>query len=318
MIQKNLKIIFFGTPEFAAVILGTLIKNKFNITAIFSQPDKKIGRQQKIDFSAVKKLALEHKIKIYQPENLRDGDAIKEIREINPDLIAVAAYGKILPKGILDIPKYGAINIHASLLPKYRGASPVQCAILAGEKETGITLMQMNEKMDEGDIQAQEKIEIGRNETADNLLNKLAKLGGETLVDLVPKLIEGKIKAVVQDHQRASYCKPVKREDGKIDWTNTAEEIFCRWRAYQPWPGIFSILTIKNQPKRLKLLEIGIISSVKIGEETGKILKHKQDIAVQTKKGLIILRKIQLEGKKEMAASDFARGYPEFLSGKLE
>lgn len=312
------KIIFFGTPEFAAGILESLIKNEFNITAVFAQPDKKIGRRQEVVFSPVKKLAVGNGIKVFQPSNLRDGNIAEEINDIKPDLIVVAAYGKILPKEILEIPKYGAINVHASLLPKCRGASPVQCAILAGEKETGITLMRMNEKMDEGDILQQEKIEIGEKETADILLNKLGELGAEMIVKFVPDWIEGKIQPIQQNHSQATYCKPVRREDGKINWSGTAQEIFCQWRAYHPWPGIFSILNVKNQPKRLKLSEIEIITENETGEKPGKIIKYNQGVAVQMKKGLIVLKKIQLEGKKEMDVEEFLRGCPEFIGSQLE
>jgi len=316
--NKNIKIVFFGTPDFAAGVLESLIENKFDIAAVFTQPDKKVGRKHKIEFSPVKDLALENKIKIFQPESLRDGNIFEEIKNIKPDLFIVAAFGKILPKVILEISKYGAINIHASLLPKYRGASPVQCAILAGEKETGITLMKMNEKMDEGDILAQEKIEIGEDETADVLLEKLSQLSATMIAGFVPDWAQGKIKPISQNHSRSSYCKRVLREDGKIEWNKTAEEICRAWRAYCPWPGIYSILNIKNQLKRLKLLEIGIVPNIKTGEKHGKIIEYDQKVAVQAKNGLIILKKIQLEGKKEMEIDEFLRGNVGFVGSELE
>ena len=318
MNSENIKIIFFGTPEFAAGILKSLIDGDYSIAAVFTQPDKKVGRRREIVFSPVKKMAVEKEIKVFQPESLRDENIIENIRKIKPDLIIVAAYGKILQKVMLEIPKFGAINIHASLLPKYRGASPVQCAILSGEKKTGITLMQMNEKMDEGDILQQEKIEIGENETADALLARLGKLGEKMIVKLIPDRINGKVESVEQDHDKATYCKPIGREDGKIDWDNTAGEIFRQWRAYHPWPGIFSILNAKNQPKRLKLSEIEIVPGNETGAEPGKIIKYNQEAAVQAKKGLIVLKKIQLEGKKEMDIEEFLRGNPEFIDSQLE
>jgi len=316
--NQEIKIVFFGTPEFAAVILKALIDSDFDISAVFTQPDKKVGRKQEVIFSPVKDLALKNKIKIFQPQDLRESGLSEEIRKIKPDLFIVAAYGKILPNVILEIPKLSAINVHASLLPKYRGASPVQCAILEGEEETGVTLMRMNEKMDEGDILVQEKIKIDKNETADILLGKLGKLGAKMIVEFIPKWIEKKIEPVEQDHGRATYCKPVKREDGKINWNAAAEEIFCQWRAYHPWPGIFSELNIKNQPKRLKLLEIDIAPNVETGGKQGKIIKYNQETAVQAKKGLILLKKIQLEGKKEMDVDEFVRGFPEFIGEILK
>lgn len=318
MNKENIKIIFFGTPDFAAGILEFLVENKFNIAAVFTQPDKKVGRRQEILHSPVKHLALKNRIQIFQPESLRKSGLSEEIKNIDPDLFIVAAYGKILPKDILEIPKYGAINIHASLLPKYRGASPVQCAILNGEKETGITLIRMNEKMDEGDILFQEKTEIGEKETVDMLLFRLGKIGKEMMIKFIPGWISGKIKPVPQDHSRASYCQPVKREDGKIGWNSTAEEIFRKWRAYHSWPGIFAILKVKNELKRLKLLEIELALDKETGEKTGKVLKYNQNIAVQTEKGLIFLKKIQLEGKKAMAIEEFLRGNPDFIGNILE
>ncbi|MFA6285116.1 MAG: methionyl-tRNA formyltransferase [Parcubacteria group bacterium] len=316
--KEKVKIIFFGTPEFAAGVLKSLIDNGYNIAAVFTQPDKKVGRKQVVAYSPVKDLALKNKIEVFQPESLRDSGLDEEIKKINPDLFIVAAYGKILPETILGIPKYGAINIHASLLPKYRGASPVQCAILSGENETGITLMKMNEKMDEGDILVQKKIEIGENETADILLGRLSQLGAKMIVDFAPRWISGKINLVPQDHSHATYCKRVLREDGKIEWNSAVEEIGRKWRSYYPWPGIYSILSVKNQPKRLKLLEIEIIPDVGAGEKTGKIIEYDQEVAIQAKNGLVILKKIQLEGKKEMDVDDFLKGFANFVGSILE
>jgi methionyl-tRNA formyltransferase len=317
-IKNKPKIIFFGTPEFAAVILKALLDRDYNIAAVFTQPDKKVGRKQEVKYSPVKNLALENGIEIFQPKNLRDTRLAEEIKKINPDLFVVAAYGKILPKEILETPKYGAVNVHASLLPKYRGASPVQCAILAGEKETGITLMRMNEKMDEGDILLQEKIEIGERDTAETLMKKLAELGAKMTVKFILDFVGEKIQPTKQASANATYCKPVKREDGKIDWNNTAEEIYRKWRAYFPWPGIFSDLEIKNQAKRLKLSQIEVVPDMETGEKPGKIVKYNQETAVQVKKGLIVLKKIQLEGKKEMDVNEFLRGFPRFIGETLK
>jgi len=316
MNKRDLRIVFFGTPDFAAVVLEALIENDFNIVAVFTQPDKKVGRRRKIVFSPVKKLALEKKISVFQPENLQDIGIIGEIRETGAGLIIVAAYGKILPKEVLEISQYGAINVHASLLPKYRGASPVQSAILAGEKETGITLMLMNEKMDEGDIVAQEKIKIGENETAESLLGKLGKLGAKMIIEFIPEWIAGKIKPQRQDGKKATYCKLVKREDGKIDWGNeTAGEIYRKWRAFQPWPGIFALYCKKGRSSRLKLVDVSLGLEVGAGKKPGGIVKYNKDAAVETKKGLIVLRKVQPEGKKIMNAGDFLRGNPNFSNG---
>ncbi|OGI25455.1 MAG: methionyl-tRNA formyltransferase [Candidatus Moranbacteria bacterium RBG_13_45_13] len=317
------KIIFFGTPEFASGILESLIGAGYKISAVFTQPDKKVGRDRKIVFSPVKKLALRREIKVFQPESLREIRIIRDIGKIGANLFIIAAYGKILPKEILDIPEFGAINIHASLLPKYRGASPVQCAILEGEKETGITLMLMNEKMDEGDVLVQEKMEIGENETAQILLEGLEKLGAKMMVGFIPDWTSGKVNPRPQNHSQATYCQIIRRQDGKINWNFSAAEIHRKWRAYQPWPGIFSIIEIpakdgKNQPKRIKLSEVEIIPRSETGEDFGKIIKYNQNVAVQAKQGLIVLKKVQLEGKNEMDMADFVRGYPDFVGSKLE
>jgi methionyl-tRNA formyltransferase len=318
IIKEKAKIAFFGTPEFAAVILDTLIESEYDIVAVFTQPDKKVGRRQEITCSPVKDLALKNEIEFFQPESLRDIGVVERIREIGADLFIVAAYGKILPKDILDIPKFGAVNVHASLLPKYRGASPVQCAILSADTETGITLMKMNEKMDEGDILLQEKIKISKDETAEALTERLAQLGAKMIMSFIPEWTQEKIKSTPQDQNMATYCKPVRREDGKIDWNSTAEEIYHAWRAYHPWPGIYSILNVKNQSKRLKLLEIDIVPDAETGEKNGKIVKYDQDVAIQTKKGLIVLKKIQLEGKKEVDIDEFLKGNVGFIGSELK
>lgn len=301
-----------GTPPFAADILSEMLKNGYNITSVFTQPDKKIGRKREISFSPVKKMALENKIRIFQPDSLKKGEAVKIIRETNPDLIVVAAYGKILPKEILEIPHFGCLNIHASLLPKFRGASPIQNAILAGEKETGVTLMLMSEKMDAGDILAQNYIKIDDSDTAETLTQKLSRLGAETLIENLPDWISGKIKPEKQNEKLAAYCCPIRREDGLVDWKKTAQEILDQWRAFQPWPGIYAVAKLKNEARRVKLVEIAIDSAAGSGEKPGKVIEYNQKKAVQTGKGVVFLKKVQLEGKKAVGMDDFRRGYPNF------
>ncbi len=312
--MKNKKIIFFGTPKFAEVILGNLIAAGYNVAAVFSQPDKKIGRRQEVIFSPVKKLALEKGLKVFQPDDLQEIGMAGKIKEIGADLFVVAAYGKILPGEILKIPKYGAINIHASLLPKYRGASPIQEAILAGDKKTGVTLMLMNEKMDAGEIILQKEILIRGGDDACALSEKISKIAGKLLIETLPSWIAGKIKTAPQNENEAAYCRIIKKEDGKINWNDAAEKIFRMGKAYCAWPGIFTFLPSKKGKKRLKILEISAISDENIGEIPGKVLKYKGKIAVQTGKGLVFLKKIQLEGKKETSAEDFSKGHRDFLN----
>lgn len=302
-----------GTPHFAEVILKKLIVAKYDIAAVFTQPDKKIGRKQEMKKSLVKKLAEKNAISVFEPENLSGGNAVDEITRLRPDLVAVAAYGKILPKSILEIPRYGSMNVHASLLPKFRGAAPVQGAILAGEKETGITLMVMREKLDTGEIIAQKKVKISEEDNAETLTNKLAEAGAKLLVEVIPKWASGSMQAVPQDEKRTSYCRAVEKEDGKIDWNESAEKISRRWRAYQPWPGIYSFW----DKKRLKLAEIKTKNDFSSGEKPGKVVKYNREIAVQAGKGIVILKKVQAEGKKEMGAEEFVRGNSDFLRARL-
>ncbi len=315
--NKKIKIFFMGTPGFAADILKNLIEANFNVAAISTQPDKKAGRKQKVLTSPVKKLAEQKKIKVFQPENLRDEKTVEEIKKINPDVIVVAAYGKILPMEILRIPPFGCLNIHASLLPKLRGASPVQNAILQGGKKTGVTLMLMNEGVDTGDILAQEKVIIKSEDTAETLLNKLSVLGGKMLVKHLPRWISGKIKPKPQDNKKASYCQLIKKSDGKIDWTQSAQEIYDRWRAFYLWPGIHSLININGQLKKIKLLRVSINPKLSLEKRPGKILKHKEKIAVQAKRGVVFLEEVQLEGKKKVSIQDFIRGYPNFIGSKF-
>ena len=315
--KENIKIIFFGTPHFAEKILKEIITAGYSVVAVFTQPDKKFGRSRMMKKSAVKELAEKKTIPVFESQNLRQEKAVKEIMKLRPDLIVVAAYGKILPKSILEIPKYGAINIHASLLPKFRGASPVQEAILSGENKTGITLMLMNEKLDAEEIINQESISIKKKDTTHSLSEKLADVGGRALLETIPLWISGSIKPTLQNEKEATFCRTVKKEDGKIDWNDPAETIFRKWRAYKVWPGIFAYFTLRMGKKRLKLAEIEMEEKEDIGELPGKVIKYKDKIAVQAKKGLIVLERVQLEGKKEMTVEEFLKGHKDFLGNVL-
>lgn len=303
---QNYKIIFMGTPDFAVPVLESLVASPYFLVAVFTQPDKKVGREQKVVSSPIKKLALKSNIFVCQPEKL-DQEAEQKISSLKPDLIVVAAYGQIIPRSILDIPKYSCVNVHASLLPEYRGASPIQSAILAGEKETGITIMLMDEKMDHGPILAQKKIKIYNNETGEFLHDRLAKVGAEFLAEVLPKYLEGKIKSKPQDHNKATFTKILTREDGHIDWTKSAEEIKCQVRAYYPWPGSWTVL----DSKRLKIIQTSILNSqLSVIKKPGKVfLTENKELAIACGKGYLTIEKLQLEGKKEMTAEEFLRGY---------
>jgi len=281
------KIIFLGTPEFGAIILEGLIKNNYSPVLVITAPDKPVGRKQILTSPPVKKIAEKYNITVTQPEKIKE--AAIEIKNLNPDLIICAAYGQIIPKEILEIPKHGCLNIHPSLLPKYRGASPIQTVILNGDKETGVTIILMDEKMDHGPIIDQTKYKIPDDINHKELDSALAKQGAHLLVKTLPKWINGEIEAKTQDESNATYTKVLKKEDGKIEWKKSAEEIERQIRAFCPWPGTFAFIKHKNKILRVKILEAGI-----------------------SKEKKLIIKKLQPEGKKIMTLEEFKKGYHDF------
>lgn len=310
------KIIFMGTPAFASEILRALTSNQYNISAVFTRPDKKTGRNQDLQKSAVKIVAEEAGLTIFDPEKL-DEDAIKKINSIKPDLIVVAAYGKILPGVILKIPKYGSINVHASLLPIWRGPSPIQNALLHGDKETGITLMLMDEGIDTGEIVAQEKTEIGPDETFSELSQRLASLGAQVVAKTIPLWLEGKIDSRPQDNSQALICQLIERADGKVNWADEAREIYNRYRALTPWPGLYTFWEKNASNLRLKLNRIGISDKIHPGKfRIGEVFAMDNETGVQTAEGVIILKELQLEGKNNMPIAEFLKGYSD-LTGAV-
>lgn len=308
---KELKIIFMGTPEFSEIILDKLIENKYNIISVFTQSDKKIGRKQKLQKSPVKLLAEKNSIPVFTPEKIRP--EIENIRTQNPDLILVAAYGKIIPQEILDIPNFKCINIHPSLLPKYRGASPLQNTLLNGESKTGTTVMLMSQEIDAGDILAQEETTIDPNEKLPEFSEKLARISAELLVKTLPEWINGKLTLQRQNDSDATFCQMLKKEDGQIDWNESAEKIYNRYRAFYPWPGIFTFWN----GKRIKLNRISQKNNLEITQKIGEVFQKENFIAIQTKNGIIILDEIQIEGKPNTKAGDFLNGHPDFIGSIL-
>jgi methionyl-tRNA formyltransferase len=258
---------------------------------VISAPDKPVGRKQIITPPSVKLMAQKYNIAVEQPVKIKDLKL--EIGNLQPDIVVVAAYGQIIPKEILDIPKFGCLNVHPSLLPKYRGASPIQSAILSGDEKTGITIMLMDEKMDHGPIIAQQELEFSAQGglTSDwqfpKLHDELAKLGAKLLIDTIPKYISGKIKPKEQDHSKATFTKILKKEDGLISWSKKPEEIERQIRAFNPWPGTFTFIKKDDKLIRVKILEVEISSNNEL-----------------------IIKKVQPEGKKEMPYEDFLKGYP--------
>lgn len=315
-----MKYIFFGTPEFAAIVLEKLINAGYIPEAVICNPDEPVGRKQILTPPPTKILAEKYGLNILQPEILANyhptGDHPKGDK---PDLAIVAAYGKILPEEILEISKHGFINVHGSLLPKYRGASPIQSAILNGDKETGITIMKVDEKMDHGDIISNLKVQISNLETYESLSRKLAISGAELLIKIIPDYISGKIEPVEQDHSKATYTKIIKKEDGKIDWSKSAKEIERMTRAFDPWPTAWAIWNNKI----LKIIEAEALKNggnSKIGEVflCSKSTSIQRCIAVKCGEGILIIKKLQLEGGKILPAKEFLNGHKDFIGGVLK
>lgn len=318
--QIKLPIVFMGTSELSEVILASLIENGYNIVGVFTKPDKKIGRKQEVTAPLVKKLAENHKIPVFQPAKF-NFEATEELKKLKPDLVVVAAYGKIIPKAALEIPGFGFINVHVSLLPKYRGPSPIQNALLDGETKTGVTVMLMDEGIDTGDILGQETTEIAPDDNTEKLTEKLSKAGANFLLEIIPLWIERKIEPQKQDFAKATFCQLIEREDGHIYWNNSAEEIYNRYRALTPWPGIFSYWKNESDSNiiRLKLISIGFQKMNPIGKHAeGEVFEIGDDVGVQTSKGVVILKEIQKEGKKTMTAKEFINGCPTLIGSILE
>lgn len=307
-----------GTPEFGAIILEGLINNNYKPILVMTEPDKPVGRDQAITPPPVKVAALRYQVPVEQPENIENWKL--KIRDFNPDLIIVAAYRQILPKAILEIPQYGCLNIHPSLLPKYRGPSPIQHTILNGDKETGVTIIKMTEKIDAGPIISVSKLTSQISEiTAGELLKELANLGAKTLVETIPKIIEGKIEPILQDNLKATYTRIIKREDGKIDWQKPAEEIARQIRAFSPWPGAFTFWNRDKKLLRMKILKDRVYKSPSdVLYPVGKTLVVPQnEIGVQCGKDFLIIEILQIEGGKEMGADEFLRGHHDFIGVTL-
>src|SRR5438128_676793 len=238
-----MRLIFMGTPEFAVPVLAHLLSDGHEVAAVFTQPDKPVGRSKQLQAPPVKTFALEHQIAVHQPAKIKTNDEVRAVfASTNPDACIVAAYGKILPEWLLQMPRLGCINVHASLLPKYRGAAPINWAIANGELETGVTIMQMDVGMDTGPMLARSSIPIGDTETAPELSSRLAELGAALLSEILPKIERGEITAEPQNNDEATYAPMLKREDGLLGWHWTATEISNRVRAFQPWPGVYTML----------------------------------------------------------------------------
>jgi methionyl-tRNA formyltransferase len=301
-----MKIVFMGTPEFAAVSLDRLYSDGFDIRAVFTQPDKQQNRGMKLGISPVKELALRHDTPVYQPTTLRDGTAAEQLREIKPDLIAVVAYGKLLPTELLSLPTCGCINIHGSILPKYRGAAPVQRAVLNGEKTTGVTSMYMAPEMDAGDIILTKTTAIGDEETAGTLFNRLSILGSELLSETIRAIGSGTAPRIKQNDAEATYAPPLTKEMSPIDWTRNAHEILCHIRGLNPWP----VATTEIQGTVYKIFTAAAAENQTVSVP-GSVVKTGQDgIEIACADGSVVIKELQAPSGRRMAAADYLRGHP--------
>lgn len=301
-----MRVLFMGTPDFAASILKKLIITGHEIIAVVTQPDKEKGRGKELSAPPVKELALEYKLPVYQPVKVRNPEFVQLVRTMNPEAIIVAAFGQLLPKELLDIPPYGCINVHASLLPKYRGSSPIQYAIINGEKETGVTIMYMDVKLDTGDMILKGKLTLDPKETGGSLHDKLAELGAELLVEALDKIKAGTAERIAQEDSEATHVKMLDKDMGNIDFTAPAVQIERLIRGLNPWPSAFTRL----DGKTLKLWSAEV-EECDTKAEPGVVIEVRKDaIVVATGEKVLAIKELQLEGKKRMTADAFLRGYP--------
>ena len=303
-----MKVIFMGTPDFAAPALDKIVEAGHEVVLCVTQPDRQRGRGKEVSFCPVKECAVKHGIPVFQPEKIKTAESVEELRKYPADIFVVAAFGQILSKEILDMPKYGCVNIHASLLPKYRGAAPIQWSILDGEKETGVTIMQMNAGLDTGDILLQRKFEISAEETGESLFDRLAELGAKAIVEALPMIEAGELTPVPQDDAASTYAKMLKKDMGLVDWTWDAAKIERYVRGLNSWPSAYTFLN----GKQLKIWKAEVIATEKANEEAkaGTVYEvNKDSIDVMTGDGILRIRCIQLEGKKRMDVGSFLLGY---------
>jgi len=310
----RVKLIFIGTPEFGLPSLRALAADdSFKIVAVITQPDRPVGRSQKAVAPAIKQEAEKLGLKVMQPEKIRE--ITEELKKLAPDIIVVVAYAQIIPEEILNLPKHGCINIHGSLLPKYRGASVIQAAIMNGDRETGITIMKMDKTLDTGPIIYQTKTLIAPTENAETLSDKLAKLGGEVITPTLKAYIAGKLKPLPQNPKLSSYVPVLKKSDGQLDWNKPAAELERIVRALQPWPGTYA--KIKESGEILKITKVAPHFFELNDQPVGKIFHYKNQLAVQTGRDTLIIERLQLEGKKEVSADEFLNGHREILGATL-
>lgn len=297
----TLRIVFMGSPDFALPTLSALIENH-TVVGVVTQPDRPAGRGRELKPPPVKKLALKHNLTVIQPKSLKDPEAIEQLRSWNPDMIVVAAFGQILRPNILEMPPYGCINVHASLLPRWRGAAPINAAILHGDNETGITIMKMDTGLDTGPIISQQAIPIQPEDTAGSLFSRLAQLGGSLLIDTLPDYVQGKLKPIPQNDDLHTYAPMLQRRDGELDFSEPAQVLERRVRAFNPWPGT----SFRWNSQRIKIHRARIADVTSPG--VGVFLTFKGFPAIGTSQGVLVLDELQPSGKRSMSGDTFLRG----------
>ena len=300
-----MRILFLGTPDFAVAALERIVGTDNEVVGVVTQPDRKRNRGE-VSFCPVKQFAVEKGIKVYQYESIRK-EGVEDIKAINPDIMITCAFGQIISQEILDIPKYGVINIHASLLPKYRGSSPIQWCLVNGESKTGVTIMRTALAVDSGDILLQKEIDILPEENAGELFDRLAILGGQAIVEALEMIADGRAVYTPQQESQATHYPMISKEDGKIDWSKSAREVFNKMRGFTPWPSAFTTL----DGKLFKILKCVVSDKIFDGKE-GEVVIEERKAYVVCGNGTVELKEVQLEGKKAMRVSDF------LLSGKLK
>ena len=310
-----MRILFMGTPEFAVTPLEHLMLNQFQVVAVYTQPDKPAGRGRSLVPPPVKKAALVWKLPVVQPTSLKEKAVVAELAGFHPDVVVVAAFGQILPQSVLDIPRYGCINIHPSLLPRFRGASPVGAAILAGDELTGVSLMLMDSGLDTGPILAQEQVSISPQDTTGSLTAKLSKIAAQLLPEVLRRWTGGEITPQPQNEAEATYSAPITKEEGEINWHLSAVEIWRRVRAFQPWPGSYT----RWSGRRLEIIAAVPLpgkGSLAVGQVVA-LNKEEAAFGVNTGDGILSVLKVQLEGKQAMPAAEFVRGQKQFIGTVL-
>lgn len=314
-----MKVMFMGTPEFAAVTLERIIQSGHEVIGVVTQPDKQKGRGQAIVYSQVKETALKYGLTVHQPVKVKDPEFLNTVMELAPEVIVVAAFGQILPKALLEVPPFGCINVHASLLPKYRGAAPIQYSIIDGEKETGITIMHMDVGLDTGDMILQAKLPITEEDTGGSLHDKLSMLGADLLIQALQQIKEGTAQRIPQDNEKASYVKMLDKYMGNMDFSNSAEQLERLIRGLNPWPSAYTCFNGKT----LKIWKAKVESLVSTEKEKeyaqpGEVIEIRKDsLVVMTGKDALVITELQLEGKKRMTADAFLRGYSVPVGTKL-